>query len=170
MKPIEWFTRSFDCRIPTEALPCIVERLAGTPARLEEKIAALPPALLLRQPAEGRWTIQEQAGHLLDLEWLWFARIADFTNGAEVLTPADLTNRLTFESEHNLRPIGEILAGFRAARKRAVEAMWAMPPQAFEHTALHPRLRTPMRFADFAFFVAEHDDHHLATMSWLAAR
>ena len=29
-------------------------------------------------------------------------------------------------------------------------------------TALHPRLLTPMRVIDLCFFVAEHDDHHLA--------
>jgi len=34
-------------------------------------------------------------------------------------------------------------------------------------SALHPRLKTPMRLLDLAFFVAEHDDHHLATISEL---
>jgi|SRR5271169_3406603 len=29
-------------------------------------------------------------------------------------------------------------------------------------TALHPRLQQPMRLLDWAYFVAEHDDHHLA--------
>jgi|GEM_PF-4393916 len=32
----------------------------------------------------------------------------------------------------------------------------------FIHTALHPRLKTPMRIVDLAYFVAEHDDHHLS--------
>jgi hypothetical protein len=34
-------------------------------------------------------------------------------------------------------------------------------------TALHPRLRQPMCVLDFAFFIAEHDDHHLAAVSEL---
>jgi hypothetical protein len=29
-------------------------------------------------------------------------------------------------------------------------------------TAVHPRLQMPMRLVDWAYFVAEHDDHHLA--------
>jgi hypothetical protein len=33
---------------------------------------------------------------------------------------------------------------------------------------VHPRLRQPMRFVDHLYFVAEHDDHHLATISELA--
>jgi hypothetical protein len=32
------------------------------------------------------------------------------------------------------------------------------------NTALHPRLKIPMRIVDLAYFVAEHDDHHLATI------
>jgi hypothetical protein len=31
-------------------------------------------------------------------------------------------------------------------------------------TALHPGLKTPMRIIDLAYFVAEHDDHHLASI------
>ena len=32
-------------------------------------------------------------------------------------------------------------------------------------TALHPRLETPMRMMDLFYFVAEHDDHHLARIT-----
>jgi len=32
-------------------------------------------------------------------------------------------------------------------------------------SALHPRLKTPMRTMDLFLFVAEHDDHHLAKIS-----
>ena len=32
---------------------------------------------------------------------------------------------------------------------------------------LDPRLRTPMRLIDLGFFVAEHDDHHLARITEL---
>ena len=34
----------------------------------------------------------------------------------------------------------------------------------------HPRLDRPMRAVDMAYFVAEHDDHHLAKMTELARR
>ena len=38
---------------------------------------------------------------------------------------------------------------------------------ALERTARHPRLGTPMRLIDIAFFTAEHDDHHLARITEL---
>jgi uncharacterized damage-inducible protein DinB len=34
-------------------------------------------------------------------------------------------------------------------------------------TAFHPRLRQLMTVADLLFFVAEHDDHHLASITQL---
>jgi hypothetical protein len=37
-------------------------------------------------------------------------------------------------------------------------------------SALHPRLKTPMRTMDLFLFVAEHDDHHLATISSIETR
>ena len=35
-------------------------------------------------------------------------------------------------------------------------------PELFSRTMLHPRLKAPMRLVDHLYFVAEHDDHHLA--------
>jgi len=32
------------------------------------------------------------------------------------------------------------------------------------YSSLHPRLKTPMRIVDLAYFVAEHDDHHIAAI------
>jgi len=37
----------------------------------------------------------------------------------------------------------------------------------FSQTLLHPRLQQPLRLVDHLYFVAEHDDHHLAKI-WAA--
>jgi hypothetical protein len=42
-----------------------------------------------------------------------------------------------------------------------------LPDSAFERAATHPRLEQPMRLLDWIFFVAEHDDHHLAHVTRL---
>jgi hypothetical protein len=36
-----------------------------------------------------------------------------------------------------------------------------------QRTALHPRLNVRIRVIDLVFFIAEHDDHHLAQISEL---
>lgn len=37
-------------------------------------------------------------------------------------------------------------------------------PADLERSARHPRLGSPMRVIDLAYFVAEHDDHHMARL------
>jgi hypothetical protein len=58
--------------------------------------------------------------------------------------------------------MADILADFRAARSKLLQRVGEIGPEMFGRTALHPRLKTPMRLVDHLFFVAEHDDHHLA--------
>ena len=85
-----------------------------------------------------------------------------------MLRPADVQNRKTFEANHNTNPIGSILRAFRIARHHFVNRLEAMDDNMIARSAIHPRLQKPMRVIDMGFFVAEHDDHHLARMTELA--
>ena len=48
--------------------------------------------------------------------------------------------------------------------KVATRALRDLAAADLERAARHPRLGTPMRVVDLAYFVAEHDDHHLARL------
>ena len=161
-----WFTRHFTFDVEPWAYPNFVERLRGTPARLEERLAGLDAATRTTR-VDGRWSIQENAGHLLDLEPLWARRLDDFEAGTERLRPADLTNRATTDANHNDGAIADILARFRCERDAFVGRLDAYDEAFIVRTALHPRLGQPMRVIDHVLFVAEHDDHHLATITAL---
>src|SRR5215471_9167418 len=99
-----WFERKFYFTFQVEQFPTRCIRLRGTPARLEEIVRGVPRATLTRKPGD-KWSAQEHAGHLLDLEPLWAARVDDFLGGGETLTAADLTNRKTDEAGHNARDV-----------------------------------------------------------------
>ncbi len=92
------------------------------------------------------------------------ARVDDYLAQGSQLTATDLSNRKTDEAQHNQRPISEILADFRNARLRLVSRVEKIDPTVFARVILHPRLQTPMRLVDHLYFVAEHDDHHLANI------
>lgn len=161
-----WFDRVFELGLAAAALPDILERLRGTPARLEERVRGVPGDAMTSQ-VDGRWSIQENVGHLLDLERLWAGRVDDLAAGAEGLRPADLRNRATDEAHHNRSPLREILDAFRRERAGLVRGIEAFGEVDLSRTAIHPRLRLPMTVVDLAFFVAEHDDHHLARITEL---
>ena len=156
-----WFERKFEFSFPVELYPNLAARLRGTPARLEEIVRGRPREILVRKE-QGKWSAQEHAGHLLDLEPLWMARVDDYFSEAKVLTVADLTNQKTHDAQHNRRSIAEILSEFRKARSRMMSRVEKIDPAIFSRAIAHPRLKTPMRLVDHLYFVAEHDDHHLA--------
>jgi uncharacterized damage-inducible protein DinB len=156
-----WFERKFDFTFPVEQYPNLHVRLWGSPARLEEMLRGALGEVLIERPG-GKWSAQEHAGHLADLEPLWMARVNDFLTDVNSLTVADLTNRKTDEANHNGRKLEEIMAEFRAARLRLLDRLGELRPELFARTKLHPRLKQPMRLVDHLYFVAEHDDHHLA--------
>jgi uncharacterized damage-inducible protein DinB len=156
-----WFDRKFDFSFPVDLFPNICARLRGTPARLEEILSAPSHELLIRK-AEEKWSAQEHAGHLVDLEPLWLTRVEDYVLGSDQLTPTDLNNRKTDEAHHNAHHRQKILADFRAARAQLLERVEELDVSFLTRSIPHPRLKTPMRLVDHLYFVAEHDDHHLA--------
>ena len=162
MSPVPvWFERKFEFTFPVELHPNVCARLRGTPARLEEALRGSSREILIKK-VQGKWSAQEHTGHLLDLEALWLARVEDYVAGSEQLTVADLRNRKTDEANYNARPLEQILTEFRGARERLLKRVDELEAALFARAIPHPRLKTPMRLVDHLYFVAEHDDHHLA--------
>ncbi|MFL6200728.1 MAG: DinB family protein [Thermoanaerobaculia bacterium] len=166
---MRWTDRTFRFDLPVEMFPVVIERLRGAAPRIEDNVRGLAPEVLTRRAGDS-WSIQEHIGHLLDLDELHLGRLDDYLAGAEVLRAADMTNRRTWQAGHNERPAAELIQDFRRERESFVERLEAWDPDRVGQSALHPRLNQPMRVIDMAFFVAEHDDHHLAKMTELLPR
>ncbi|HTD41334.1 MAG TPA: DinB family protein [Mucilaginibacter sp.] len=166
MKKVKWFERSFDFSTEQNIFPSIIERLKGTPARLDEKFKSIP-AEILEIKADNTWSIKENLGHLTDLEPLWQGRIEDIMSGQIEMRPTDLANRKTDGANHNTKSLEELLRSFRQIRAQTVAKLEELDEEVIFKSALHPRLKTPMRTMDLFLFVAEHDDHHLARITEL---
>src|SRR5688572_32942296 len=107
-----WFSRQFTFDIALWAYPNLVERVRGTPARLEERLRGVDTPTLTRR-AGDRWSVEENVGHLVDLESLWAARFDDFERGEERVRAADRQNRRTYEAMRNVARFSRILAELR---------------------------------------------------------
>ena len=163
---LKWTDRTFQFTFPVEVYPEMIERVRGTPARLEDRVKSIAPEVLTKRDGD-RWSIQENAGHLLDLESLFQQRLDEYLAGAEVLHAADMSNRKTYDADHNQVLMQTILSGYREQRSELVARLAGLAPEAFAAVAHHPRLNVPMRLVDMLFFQAEHDDFHLARISEL---
>lgn len=166
MQQVKWFERKFSFDIKENIFPSIIERLAGTPARLEEKIKNIYDDILNKR-IDNSWSIKENIGHLTDVEPLWQGRLNDLINGRQELRPADLQNTITNSAGHNEMPVDSLLYSFRKARQQTIALLEPLDETIIFKTALHPRLKTPMRTMDHFLFVADHDDHHLARITEL---
>jgi uncharacterized damage-inducible protein DinB len=166
MSRVKWTDRQFDFNFPVELYPEMIERVRGTPARLEDLLRTVPAELRTRQE-DGRWSMQENAGHLLDLESLFSQRLDEYLAGSTQLHAADMSNRKTYEANHNDVNLDVILNEFRKQRRRISSRLDQLDAEVFGRIALHPRLKVQMRLVDMLYFQAEHDDYHLARISEL---
>ena len=163
---IKWSERRFDFTFPAGLYPEMIERLRGAPARLDEYLNSASREILTRRD-DGRWSIQENAGHLFDLDGLVIRRIDEYVAGASVLHAADMSNKETHERQYNDVPAATILQSFRQRRMEIVNRLESFDADIFGRSAIHPRLNVPMRLVDMLFFQAEHDDYHLTRINEL---
>jgi len=162
-----WTERKFSFDYPAAKWPDLMERVRGTPARIEERVRGLPKDVLTRRENGKGWSIQENIGHVIDLEDIHLRRIEEILAGKAVLVAADMTNRKTHEADHNAKDIRALCAELRAERARLVAQFEGLSESDWGKSALHPRLKQPMRIVDIACFTAEHDDYHLARVGEL---
>ena len=161
-----WIERTFQLDFPVEKMPDLLERWRGTPARIEELLRGLNTDVLTRRDDKG-WSIQENIGHLLDLEYLPAERIEQILRGEAELIAADMSNKKTNLANHNEADINDVLAAFRQSRMALVNRVESLNESDWSKSALHPRIKQPMRIVDIVYFDSEHDDYHLARIGEL---
>jgi uncharacterized damage-inducible protein DinB len=165
MKRTNWFDRVFPPQNDKGVFPCILERLDGTTARLKEKTTSLNPDSTVS--TDGKWSIKKEIGHLIDLEPLWLARTLQIIDNQKDLKITDLANTKTHETDHDARSFKDLIQEFKQHRNELMCVLKEVTEADLDKAAVHPRLGTPMKIIDLAYFVAEHDDHHLAQISVL---
>ncbi len=169
MPPEKWVERTFAFDFPVEDYPKLIERLRSTPERVAALVADLARELLVEKPTDA-WSIQQHVGHLISVEDLFTGRLDDYKAGLAELRPADMSNQSTEHAGYNELPLEVLLDGFRSARERTILRLESYPPEAFAGAAFHKRLGVSKRLVDSMFFFAEHDDHHLASITELVSK
>ena len=159
-----WLTRDFTFDHPKWTYPQAVERVRGGPARFEETVAGIPSIVLTLRRGDA-WSIQEEVGHVADLETLMAGRLQQLIAGIDVLHAWPGSNDATWNAQHNQKSMEVILRDLRRSRLSFVQSLDSLPEDLIERSAFHPRLKKQMRTIDLAYFVAEHDDHHLARIT-----
>ena len=160
MDNAKWFERKFDFDFGTDKYAAVYNRLQQAPETVKNMVLSLPEEVLISKP-DGKWSIKEHTGHLSMLEPIWRVRFQDIRAGNAVLTAADLENRATTEAGFNKNTISSLVEKFIYERGLTLALLNSFDTPEDGRTSMHPRLKQAMRVIDLAYFVAEHDDHHL---------
>jgi hypothetical protein len=166
MELTKWIERKFEFNFPVGHYPVILERLRGTPVRLQKLVEGIESSILTKRNGSD-WSAQEHAGHLADMDELHEKRLNQYIANMNILLPADMSNKKTYLAEHNSKNINEILADFTEARETFIKKTEGLDEYMVSRIAIHPRLNRQMRLIDMMYFICEHDDHHLAIMRML---
>jgi hypothetical protein len=160
MKKIDWFERQFTFGLPAGMLPFYLERLEGTAARIERKVAGIADEILSGK-LDGKWSVKENIAHLAEVDEIALKRIDEMRRGISPMSPAVIQPG----KDYNTMPMGDIIGFFRTNRKKNLDKYKSLTDDELGKLSLHPRLRVQMTPVDLAWFDAEHDDHHLVRIN-----
>lgn len=163
MIPIPWSQRTFDYGRSLDELPVLLERVQGTTARLSNLLARQPLEKLLRG-VDGKWSAMEHLGHLLTLQDRFASRVDDFEQRRPKLCDIDLRDQDPFIQGQRSRSPGDVLEEFRLKRIEFAKRLEHLHHRSLLHAAYHPCQDRTMRPMDMLLWIAEHDDHHLASV------
>lgn len=163
-----WTGRTFDFDYPVTRIGVFLSRIRGTGARIPAAVRGMSPQALAARP-DGKWSVQEHVGHLFELDALHLRRLDELSAGASELSAADMDNRATWDADYNSAAFADVFGQFEERRAELIRRLASLDEQGLARTARHPRLQTPMRAVDVAFFCAEHDDNHVAAIETIAA-
>jgi hypothetical protein len=158
-----WSERKLDFNRPVGELPLLAERMLGTTDRIQALVRNLAPERLQLR-IQGKWSVLEHIGHLMVLDERMQVRVEDWLSLSGRLSPIDLSDQLVLLDGQRRRELGDVLTELRIRREALVNGVMNLPSAVHSHYALLPCRHLRMRPIDMFLFLAEHDDHHLATM------
>lgn len=107
---------------------------------------------------EGKWSVRQAVGHLVETERMFIGRALWFARGAEVELPGMDQDAWVQTGEHDARPLVRHLAEWSAVRGSTLALLGALPADAHLRTGIASGVSFSVR--SFFWIVAGHELHH----------
>jgi len=108
--------------------------------------------------AEGKWTIKEVVGHLLDTERVFAYRLLRISRNDSTTLPGFDETRYVPEGQFNDRRIGDLLTEFRHQRASTIALAKGIPQVAWPRVGTANGFRTSARA--LVYIILGHTAHH----------
>jgi len=109
--------------------------------------------------AEGKWTIREVVGHLIDTERVFTYRAVSFARGDQTALPSFDENDWARNSNAGRRALSELIAEFEAVRSATLAMFRGFSDAEFARKGIASN--NPITVRALAYIIAGHERHHV---------
>lgn len=113
--------------------------------------------------AEGKWTIKEVIGHLIDAERVLCYRAMRISRGDKTPLPGFNENMFATQAGYNERDISSILAEFLALRDASILFFRNLNADKFDEVGIANSITVSVR--QIMFFIIAHTEHHFKVIN-----
>jgi len=122
-------------------------------------ISSIPMARLLYRYAEGKWTIKEILGHIVDDERIYVCRALRFARNDSTELPGFEQNQFARYSEANKREVSDLLDEFTLVRLATIAFFQSLDDAALLRSGMADGKRSSVRA--LAYHIAGHELRHM---------
>jgi uncharacterized damage-inducible protein DinB len=137
----------------------ILKHFAANLASTRKFIAAIPKSRLQYRYAEGKWTIKEILGHIVDDERIYVYRALRFARNDSTELPGFDQDQFARYSEANQREVGDLLDEFTLVRRATIAFFQTLDDAALLRSGLADGKRASVRA--LAYHIAGHELRHM---------
>ena len=109
--------------------------------------------------AEGKWSIAEVLGHIIDAERVFTYRALTFARGDASALPSFDENAWAVVSNAGRRPMHSLLTEYRAVREATLQLFQSFGDEEFARSGVASK--NPVSVRALAYIVVGHERHHL---------
>ncbi len=136
----------------------LVEMLAAEHARTQALLAGVPPERETFRYADGKWSIREVVGHVIDAERLFGYRALHFARGDSAPLPSMEQGEWAAASNAGGRPLAALRAEWAAVRAATRAFFDGLEPALVGRGGIASG--NPVTVAALAYIILGHELHH----------
>lgn len=137
----------------------ILEMLENQTSELRQLATSIPADRETYRYGEGKWSVREVFGHMIDGERVFSYRVLRFSRGDETPLPGFDENQYVAASHFNQRPLSGIVDELVLLRRANLALLRSLAPEAWTRTGTANN--HPVSVRALAFIMAGHVRHHL---------
>jgi hypothetical protein len=139
--------------------PDVLSALRDSGTEITAALAAIPESRGGFRYADGKWSIRELIGHVIDAERIFTYRALRLARGDSTPLPAFEENDYVRTADSDARTVADLVDELRAVRASTVRMFASFPEEAWRRTGTVSGREISVRA--LAYITAGHARHHL---------